>query len=434
MAHALEPDPVARLLGRLLLPAVRWRGGDALADWSGLPADWRGGFERVVLNPPYRNGVERRDEAWAARRRELKARFASARGPFDLYVPFVERALELLAPGGRLGLLLPTAWLASRFGQALRRLLAVRADLLHVQHAPGRRLIPRANVDLLLLVAEKRGDDAAPGAPLRVARLDAALAPVAGHEVEQRDVARLAEQGWGPLLCPPQRRRLLALTAPLGKTHTVAASLSAAEYYQLQVREGGTPRRGELLLLSSGALEPFRHTWGAAPVRFRGAGLARPLVRAATLSPARRRQTETPRVLVANLSRRLEALAVPPRVALGVVNVIQILCDDEEDATALAAWLNSGPLQEHVETWHDPLRLGRQLSLTRALVAALPAPPDPTRPAEARDARRLRRLGRLLARLGAEGRLDGGEARRALAAVDAIAGRHLPLESDSRLP
>jgi hypothetical protein len=377
--HALELDPAAAELGRRLLPAARWRLGDALADWSDLPHGWRGGWSRVVLNPPFRNGVERRDPRWEQRRDELRSRFASARGPFDLYVPFVERALDLLEPRGRLGLVLPIGWLASRFGKGLRRLLAARAHLLRVQHAPGVRLFPRADFGILLVVLEPRRDGVDP--ELRVDRLDSNLGVTATHSCPQELAGRLAEVGWGPLLAPPAARRLGARTLPLGVGHEVRASLSTAEFYQLKVREAheGQPAAGELRLLSSGSLEPFRHQWPHQTIRFRGCLLLRPVVEAASLSGSRRRQTERHRVLLANLSRRLEAVAVVPGEAIGVVNVMQILCADRDEALALAAWLNSGPLQEWTRCWHDPARLGSQLALSRALVESLPGLPDPAR-------------------------------------------------------
>jgi hypothetical protein len=431
--HALEWDPVAAELGRNLLPAVRWRVQDTLAPLDELPRRWRGSFDRVILNPPFRNGVEGREAAWVARRDELRTRFATAHGPFDLYVPFVERALDFLAPGGKLGLLLPTAWLASAFGGPLRRMLAARTILLRLQHAPGCRFFPRADFEILLLVVQAKPRQAAPGSPppdLLVEQLDRQVLPRAAHIVPQAQVEALARPGWGPLLCPPSRRRG-SLTGALGQDHAVLASLSAAEFYTLEVRESPRPATSELMLLSSGAIEPFHHTWGRLSVRFRGSRRRHPVVPAASLSSARREQSAAPRVLIANLSRRLEAVAVEADTALGVVNVIQVLCPDMEAAHGLAAWLNSAPLQEWVRTWHDPLRLNGQLSLNRSLVRGLPAPPARGRPGQEEDARRLATLGRGLAALAERGDLDSPGAEAARQEVDGLAARWLPLESSS---
>lgn len=421
--QALELDPAAASLGRRLTPGSSWLEGDALAEWSALPSSWQGAFHRVILNPPYRNGVERRDPAWNERRAELRGRFATTRGPFDLYVPFVERALEFLRPGGRLGLLLPNTWLASRYGRGLRLWLAERAQLLRLQHAPAIRLFPRADFEALLLVVERLG--AGGEAELRVDRLERGLTVVESHSCPQSLVRGLAGTGWGPLLRPERERRMWSATRPLGERHEVRASLSADEYYRLEVREcpGSAPGPDEARLLSSGAIEPFRHTWSGTPVRFRGVGLLRPVVRIPELSAERRRQVETPRVLVANLSRRLEALAVAPGEALGVVNVMQVLCRDLAEAQALAAWLNSESVQAWVRTWHDPLRMNGQLSLSRELVASLPGPPRSEDSAQAGLACRLAGLG---AELQASVELAGLPAPALLEQVEELARALLP--------
>lgn len=83
-----------------------------------------GGFDAVVGNPPW----VRAERLPAAMRRALTTRFRwwkanPARGfghlP-DLSVAFLERALELAAPGGAVGLLLPSKVVTAAYGQAVR--------------------------------------------------------------------------------------------------------------------------------------------------------------------------------------------------------------------------------------------------------------------------------------------------------------------------
>ena len=60
-------------------------------------------FSGIVANPPYERAVD----IGLARRAELRVRFYSARSQFDLWFAFVERALQLLEPGGRGVFLIP---------------------------------------------------------------------------------------------------------------------------------------------------------------------------------------------------------------------------------------------------------------------------------------------------------------------------------------
>lgn len=408
--HAGELDPLLAALGRRLLPAATWSVGDALAVPQDLPDGWAAGFDRVVTNPPYRNGVEARDPAWLELRAAWKARFETARGAFDSYVPFVQRCVELLRPGGRLAAILPDKWLAAGYGAALRSWLSRETVLLRLQHAPRTRLFAEADFEPLLLVCERRGPATREG-KLRVETLDGDLRPTSAHSLSQAEVAALAPEGWGPLLRAPARRlRPRGACAALGERRRIAASLTTAEYYALDVREGDARESGPRLL-SSGAIEPFRALWGEAPTRFRGARWQRPLARLAGLSDGRRRQVGRPRVLLANLSRRLEAFAAEPGRWLGVVNVIQVFCADEGDALRLAAWLNAPALDDWLSAWAGPLRLSGQLALSRPLVARLPEPPD------GEDGHRLAELGERLQRAA-------GSDPVALAELEALAAAH----------
>ena len=88
-----------------------------------------GGFDCIVSNPPYvkLQNFRKREPRVAE---FLVKRYRSAgTGNFDLYLPFIERGLELLKDDGRMGLIAPSVWLFNEYGLGLRRLLAERRAL-----------------------------------------------------------------------------------------------------------------------------------------------------------------------------------------------------------------------------------------------------------------------------------------------------------------
>ena len=102
-----------------------------------FPAVFRGedpGFAAVIGNPPYVRIQALRE--WAPTEADFyKSRFTSAQsGSYDIYVLFVERALGLLAQGGRLSFILPHKFFNSQYGKALRALIAEGRHLLEVVH------------------------------------------------------------------------------------------------------------------------------------------------------------------------------------------------------------------------------------------------------------------------------------------------------------
>lgn len=89
------------------------------------------GFDCIVGNPPYvklqnfkKVYPETAEFLRDATRAGGSALYESCQtGSFDLYLPFIERGLELLNPDGRLGFIAPSVWRYTEYGKALRKLL-----------------------------------------------------------------------------------------------------------------------------------------------------------------------------------------------------------------------------------------------------------------------------------------------------------------------
>ena len=92
------------------------------------PADGEGGFDIVLGNPPYvklQNLMKVDPDVVAYLTEERNGdTYQSARtGNFDLYLPFIEKGLRLLAPGGRMAYIAPSPWAVNQYGEGLRRLV-----------------------------------------------------------------------------------------------------------------------------------------------------------------------------------------------------------------------------------------------------------------------------------------------------------------------
>lgn len=111
----------------------------------------RGGFDVVVGNPPY----IRSRHLPPAERKVYAKMFRSANRTFDIYLFFVERSIELLAPDGILGLLVPYALLHQPYATSLRHLLLTETTVLELADLSDTQLFPGALISTVVLVTMK---------------------------------------------------------------------------------------------------------------------------------------------------------------------------------------------------------------------------------------------------------------------------------------
>lgn len=89
----------------------------------------RGGFDCVVGNPPYvklqnfRKVHADMAEYLSRKPAEGGAYRSTQTGNFDLYLPFIERGIQLLNEDGRLGYIAPSVWQMNEYGAGLREVI-----------------------------------------------------------------------------------------------------------------------------------------------------------------------------------------------------------------------------------------------------------------------------------------------------------------------
>ncbi len=320
------------------------RPGESLTDfdWSaGFPRVFaeRGGFDAFVGNPPWVSYAGRAAQPLAPELRGAYARFESFHGYKNLQGLFVERAAELLRPGGRLGLVLPSSMSELAGYRPTRRA--------HDRFCVPDALLPDLGADAFDGVFQ-------PCMVLRSTRRAEPLTEVPDRHwpVERPDLDRVArglieKLARSPL--PPSLfgERGLQSTGRDGE-HLVAAP---SERHSVPLRSGSD-------LEAFGLRAPSAHAdpaWFGARLRAREEwARVRVLVR------------QTARVPVAALSD-----------GVGFRNSLLAGFEDAEHSAAfLVAYLNSTPIRWLHHARHRDARQGMP-QLKIAHLRATPAPPTP---------------------------------------------------------
>jgi hypothetical protein len=375
----------------------------------------RGGFDLVVGNPPWLRAEEVPPEL----RHRLAGRYrwwrTSGRGYAhqpDLAVAFFERALELVAPGGIVALLVPAKLATAGYGALARHALASSTTLLSVTDLTGEADAAFDATVYPLAVITRRSS------PLPNHRVRTGLPVGTGGSVRQ---SRL--QGGGAWVLRHDRVR--GILQALGREHP---SLGEQISCHLGVKTGAN----HLFLDPPGGLEPEVLRWavrGRDLRAFRAVPRVRllwthgpdggprrtlPVRAAAYLAPHhaalraradcgseppwtlfRTRAASAPyRVVWADLARQLKAVALiePEDGELIPLNTCYLATlDGQAQAESLAAWLNSTWIRAAARVSAVPAA-GGFARYTAATMATLPLPPavrhDPALAAIARAGRR----------------------------------------------
>lgn len=135
----------------------------------------RAQFDLVLCNPPYVR-IQRLQES----RSELKRRYATATGRFDLYFLFFELAARALKRGGRLAFITSNKYMTTNSGRALREMLT--GSFAPIRVIDFRDASPFRAAVLSSIVVLEKGRTYVPGAALAIelsrTKLASAAVPV----------------------------------------------------------------------------------------------------------------------------------------------------------------------------------------------------------------------------------------------------------------
>ncbi len=254
-----------------------------------------------------------------------------------------------------MGLVLPQSILASRDAAAVRSDVEHRAELIWSWWSPRR--VFDAQVFVCALAFE--------------------LGATAVNGRRHRPWSRVVTDALGVPAQPS-----LATAGTLGDRGRLSANFRD-QYYGLVPAVDDHPSGPPLV--TSGLIDPGRCRWGERPVTFARRRLTRPRVDRTRLSPAMGRWADrfaVPKVLVANQTRIIEAVADPEGAWLPGVPLITVRAPVPADVWSIAAVLTSAPASAWA--WHRAAGTGLSagtLRLGPRWLADLPWPAGPLAPA-----------------------------------------------------
>jgi hypothetical protein len=338
-------------------PAVA---GDRAFGWAAeFPAVLAGGgFDVVVGNPPYVSARAMRP----ADRRYLRAQYPELRGAYDLYVAFLLLGRRLVRDGGRYGWIVPNRFLAAGYAAAARRRLEAES-LQAIVDVSGIPVFRRVGVYPVLLLGQ-------PGHPAVPVRRQAATTPAG-----LADLAGAPAPPGAPAVVPAPRparpaSRRLASAAQRGLRISAGTTGFAARSVQGLLNEDGNG----IPFAVSGSVDPYELDTSSVPYLNRRYRHPHVELGSPAVPSSKYQFWQSPKIVIAGMTRRVEAVYVARPLGLGVGAYAIHHCAGFEPY-ALTALLNSADMSAWLrERFHDTHLAGGYLAITKSALEQLPLP------------------------------------------------------------
>ena len=315
----------------------------------------RGGFDIAIANPPYVNMVAMEKSAPDYRER-LRENFVTARGGFDIFVPFVERGLQVLSGNGLQAYITPNKLLAAEYAKTLRDYVLSKAQLLSVADFSDASPFGAAVYPVVTVVSKP--SRCQENSTVDIFRTTGATTDL--HQVVLRysaplAVARRLGNLWSPLLVSGAKDLLPILEScdRLGDLAAVSASATVDEAYKWKEAvldngaslHSGDPDRYRPFIVS-GNIRRFAHTWGKKPTQYIKRKYYSPVIDTSHSKVKNQRvnQIRAQKLIISGMSKRITCVYDRQGIAAGTSTVLVIGRTPMENAF-ICGLLNSDFMQ-----------------------------------------------------------------------------------------
>ncbi|MGD0855443.1 MAG: N-6 DNA methylase, partial [Dehalococcoidia bacterium] len=114
----------------------------------------KGGFDVVIGNPPYINGIIMQ-KTNPIERKWLRDNYQYLEEKWDIYIAFIEKGLELLRDDGYLGFIIPDAFLTEKYANKIHEHLIRNYRIVQIDYFPNIQIFSGVGVHNIIIIIQK---------------------------------------------------------------------------------------------------------------------------------------------------------------------------------------------------------------------------------------------------------------------------------------
>lgn len=265
--------------------------------------------------------------------------YSCAKGNWDLYVPFIEKAMSISGTSGTTALISPNKWFGAPYAAALRE--KNKDKLSAVLDFSNSRAFPGVGVAAICSLLRQ----------IQTPSIELLRVSATGEAPKSVKVDRRIIQGetWGMLLSShlEMLSGLLSGGVQLGRYVEAHDPFTVSEAYELKeyiVEEDHVGKEPFFKLINTGTIDPYLNFWGSAEIRYLKGRFVRPVIRRRDLKqkyPRRYSQACSSKIVISGM-RKFEAfLDADGEYVAGKSTVVVTAKDQSISLLTLLGILNS---------------------------------------------------------------------------------------------
>jgi len=344
--------------------------GERAFNWSTefTPILNAGGFDVVVGNPPYvdSESMVKNDPLG---RKYISENYKSAIGNWDLYIPFIEKSLNLLKLGGVSSMIVPNKWLSMDYGLALREL--IYSNLYSLSDLSALKVFEDANLTSVIFSLRN-----APVSDLISTKF------ISSSESEDSMISKkeLKNDSWGAIFM--EGRELLNTieknSLPLKNFVDVAGAFTTSEAYELvslikDLNVGND--NGYLKFINTGTIEKYYSLWGIEPTVYLKNKFLFPVIKKTDLKekfPRRFSRFDNSKIIVAGIRHFECVLDDQIEMVAGKSTTVINNIKEPLDQFTLTGILNSKLMTFYLKNKYSTSGMGGGVNFSPDMIRAIP--------------------------------------------------------------
>lgn len=346
--------------------------GDKAFDWqSEFPEIFtKGGFDVVVMNPPYVDS-ESMTSSIPEQREYLAKSYTTTKGNWDLYIPFIEHAVNILKDGGYASLITPDKWISKPFGYAIRQKLVPMFIEIVVA---GREVFHDAKVDSIITTLSKRHTTELSVRQIEIdhtfqsvnkVKKDTIKDPYTIDHLFSKDLPLITK-------IETQKNQLIDIAE-------CENACSTSDTYKLKdlISEARNTPDDYLRMINTGTIDKYISRWGVSPMTYLGDKYLYPVVERQRFETdfgnSYYRKSVLPKIIIKGLtlldaSADFEAKVVPGKSTLVIPN------EDERILRFLLVFVNSRLPLFYIKRKYSSASYNGGINFTKDMINKIPMP------------------------------------------------------------